>query len=136
MNRTGRIVLNVVLPPLIAAFFWALLECAHHATWLDLPAHVMGMALYAYLFSGFFCSLHAALMEVVYLRYPPAHPFAILVSSGNGFLAGATLSYLLTRDIFGSAAHLPLAVLGLLTGLLLGLLLAALGRHRLVTAAP
>ena len=130
MKRTVRILLNAFLPPLIASFLWALIESAHTSLWADFPLLVLAMALYAYLFSGIFCLVHASVMEATYLKFSPSHPLPMAISTLNGFLTGAALSLLITRDIFASAVHnVPLSIIGAATGLILGRLIAFIHRN-------
>ena len=109
----------------MASSIWALIDSAYTLSFADLPLRILAMTVYACFFSGIFCLLHASLMEAIYLKFPPPHPLPIAVSTFSGFLAGAALSLLIIRDSFALAIHdVPLAIIGAVTGFLLGLSLA------------
>jgi hypothetical protein len=121
MSRPTRIALNAFLPTLIASTLVTLVDVSHRTfSPIDALPAVLTYAFYGYIFAAFPSMLHTGLMELTYRKFPPAHPLALIVSTINGLLAGAFVGFIVTRDAWSSANTLPFPVLGALTGLILG----------------
>ena len=130
MKPLPRFLLNAFLPAFLASVILALLESPQlHAPLLEVPLLTIAFTGYASVFAALPSLVHASLMEVVYRKIAPSHPFAIFASGVSGALAGVFLGHVILPHAYGSTGVHSLPLLGAATGLLLGLMLAALNRR-------
>ena len=101
MNRTKRVLINVLGPPLVAALLLS-------GFFIMAPGFILAVLLCAYLFATVPSVLHAAIMELIYARHAPPHSWrAVGCSTLSGVVCGVIIAC-----VFSNPNHLRASDIG------------------------